>query len=78
MTALTWGMLRQLTETPGGPGDEGAVRDLVARWIHPHVDTLRIDNMGNLIAEKKGMTATGLRVVVAAHLDEVALFITKI
>ncbi|NOZ51478.1 MAG: M42 family metallopeptidase [Chloroflexi bacterium] len=78
MTALTWGMLRQLTETPAGPGDEGAVRDLIARWIQPHVQALRIDALGNLIAEKKGVVAAPMHIAVAAHMDEVALFITEI
>lgn len=78
MTALTWGMLRQLSEIPGGPGDEGAVRDLIARIIYPHVASLRVDTMGNLIVEKKGVASADLRIAIAAHMDEVALFITEI
>lgn len=78
MTSLTWGMLRQLSETPAAPGEEGPVRDLIARWIHPHVQSLRIDTMGNLIAEKKGRHNPGLRIVITAHMDEVALFVREI
>lgn len=76
--SLTWGLLRRLSETPGAPGDEGAVRDLIARFLHPHVDDLRIDRMGNLIALKRGTGASKLRVVVTAHMDEVALYVAAI
>lgn len=76
--SLTWGLFRRLSETPGAPGDEGAIRDLIARAIHPHVDELRIDRMGNLIALKRGTGASKLRVAVTAHMDEVALFVTSI
>ncbi len=78
MTELTWGMLRQLTETPAPPGEEGPVRDMIARWIHPHVQSLRIDALGNLIAEKKGQNESPLRIVITAHMDEVALLIFEI
>ncbi len=75
---LTIQLLRQLTETPGGPGDEAAVRDLIARAIRPHVDDLSIDAMGNLIAIKRGTGASRRQVVLAAHMDEVAFMVTKI
>ncbi len=78
MSVLTQELLRRLTETPGGPGDEGAVRDLIARAVHPHVDELRIDRLGNMIALKKGSGKSDLRVVIAAHMDEVVLFVMQI
>ncbi|HEY52000.1 MAG TPA: M42 family metallopeptidase [Caldilineae bacterium] len=78
MSVLTQDLFRRLTETPGGPGDEGAVRDLIAGAIHPHVDELSIDRMGNLIALKRGTGDSDLRVAVAAHMDEVVLFVTQI
>jgi putative aminopeptidase FrvX len=31
MSILTIDILRQLSETPGGPGDEDAIRDIIAR-----------------------------------------------
>ncbi len=78
MSVLTQELLQRLTETPGGPGDEGAVRDMIARAVKPHVDELRIDRIGNLIALKKGTGASDLRVAIAAHMDEVVLFVTEI
>jgi len=78
MSVLTQELLRRLTETPGGPGDEGAIRDLIARVVNPHVDELRIDRLGNMIALKKGSGESDLRVAVVAHMDEVVLFVTQI
>ncbi len=78
MSVLTQELLRRLTETPGGPGDEGAVRDLIARAVNPYVDELRIDRLGNMIALKKGSGESDLRVAVVAHMDEVVLFVTQI
>lgn len=75
---LSQGLLLRLSETPGAPGDEGPVRDLIARAIRPHVDELSIDRMGNLIALKRGTGESALRVAATAHMDEVALFITGI
>lgn len=75
---LLQGLLRQLSETPGAPGDEGAIRNLIARAIHPFVDALSIDRMGNLIALKRGAGGSNLRVAATAHMDEVALFINAI
>lgn len=78
MSVLTQELLQRLTETPGGPGDEGAVRDLIAQAVHPHADELRIDRLGNLIALKKGNGKSEMRVVITAHMDEVVLFVTQI
>ena len=78
MSILTLELLRRLSETPGGPGDEAAVRDIIARAVHPRVDELSIDNMGNLIAIKRGSGASSRQIVLAAHMDEVAFMITKI
>lgn len=78
MSALTTNLFRRLSETPGAPGDEGAVRDLIARAIYPLVEEMQVDSIGNLSALKRGTGASDLRVVVTAHMDEVALFVNEI
>ncbi|MCA9930806.1 MAG: M20/M25/M40 family metallo-hydrolase, partial [Anaerolineales bacterium] len=45
--------------------------------VKPHVDELKVDAMGNLIALKKG-EGSGLKVMVAAHMDEIGLMVTHI
>ncbi|MCP4167683.1 MAG: M42 family metallopeptidase [Chloroflexi bacterium] len=78
MTVLSNGFLKALTEIPGGPGDEGAVRDLIARTLYPHVQDLSVDTMGNLVVVKRGHGNSGPKLVVSAHMDEVVLFVTDI
>lgn len=70
-------LLARLTEANGAPGQEGDVRDLIRAEIEPHVQEIRTDALGNLIAIKNP-DAPGPRVMLAAHMDEVALMIVGI
>jgi putative aminopeptidase FrvX len=69
-------LLRKLSEAHGVSGHEGAVREIVLQSLRDRVDACRIDSMGNLIALKKGTGDSPLRLMAAAHLDEVGLVIT--
>lgn len=68
-------LLKRILETPGAPGFERPIRDVVIDETKPFVDELRTDGMGNLIARKKGGDR---RVMAAAHLDEISLIVTGI
>ena len=70
-------MFKELTETPGAPGHEGPVREIMKKYIAPFADEVFTDNLGSLIACQKG-TAEGPKVMVAGHLDEVAFMVTMI
>ncbi len=69
-------LLRRLSEAHGMSGHEDEVRTILLEQIRDRVDSCRVDGMGNLIALKKGSGASPLRVLVAAHMDEVGLMIT--
>ena len=72
-------LLKQICEIPGAPGFEKPVRDLVVSLVSPHVDEVRIDNIGNVIALKKGKrNPDGKRVMLAAHLDEIGFIVSHI
>jgi putative aminopeptidase FrvX len=72
-------LLKQICEIPGAPGFEKPVRDLVVSLVSPHVDEVRIDNLGNVIALKKGIrNPDGKRVMLAAHLDEIGFIVSHI
>jgi endoglucanase len=72
-------LLKQICEIPGAPGFEKPVRDLVISLVSPHVDEVRIDNIGNVIALKKGVrNPDGKRVMLAAHLDEIGFIVSHI
>ena len=68
-------LLFEMLNAPGVSGNEKVIRDLIYKEIKKHVDEIRIDKMGNLIARKKGKKP---RVMLAAHLDEIGLIIKKI
>ncbi|NMB20679.1 MAG: M42 family metallopeptidase [Firmicutes bacterium] len=70
-------LLARLTEANGAPGQEGEVRDLIRAELEAHVDEIKTDALGNLIAIKNP-DAPGPRVMLAAHMDEVALMIVGI
>ncbi|RLG50334.1 MAG: M42 family peptidase, partial [Thermoproteota archaeon] len=46
--------LKELSEAPGPPGWEDAVREIIKREVEEEADKLYEDKLGNLIAVKKG------------------------
>lgn len=69
-------LLKKICELPGAPGFEHRIRDFVKKEVTPLVDEVQVDAMGNLIAIKKGKDDK--RIMVAAHLDEIAFIATHI
>ncbi|HKV85276.1 MAG TPA: M42 family metallopeptidase [Ktedonobacterales bacterium] len=69
-------LLKRLTETPGVSGREELVRALVIEELKPHVDEIRVDALGNVIATKKG--AGKRKVMLAAHMDEIGFMVRHI
>jgi endoglucanase len=72
-------MLKDLTDAPGVPGQEGPVRDVMARYLAPHGE-LMYDNLGSIVAMSRGKHAgdDAPRVLVAGHMDEVGFMVTLI
>jgi putative aminopeptidase FrvX len=69
-------LLAELCEVPGAPGHENRVREIVLREVKEIVDEINIDNMGNVIALKKGVKDK--KVMIAAHMDEIGFIVTHI
>lgn len=70
-------LLNRLCMLDGTSGDEGAVREFVISQIKDYCE-YSVDNLGNIIAFKKGKNAPSKKVLIDAHLDEVGLIITHI
>jgi len=68
--------LKRLAEVPGIAGHEDAVRSIVVEEMRPLVNDLRVDALGNVIATKYG--SGGLRVMLAAHMDEIGFLVSHI
>jgi glutamyl aminopeptidase len=75
MNQETRNMFRHLTELNAAPGFEVPVREYMAEQMQPYCDELIRDRLGSLFAVRLG---AGPRVMVAGHMDEVALMITAI
>ncbi len=69
-------LLNKICTTPGAPGFEQRVRELVLREIEGLVDEIEIDNMGNVYAIRRGNSDK--RVMVGAHMDEIGFIVTHI
>ncbi|WP_291481851.1 M20/M25/M40 family metallo-hydrolase [Cyclonatronum sp.] len=72
---IDFDLLKKICETPGAPGFEDPVREVVADALSGVADELRTDGMGNLIVRKKGGSR---KVMAAAHLDEISLISTGV
>lgn len=68
-------ILSSLISFFGISGNESPVRDFIIRQIRPHVDEVRVDRLGNLIARRKGRSP---RVMLAAHMDEIGMLVKRI
>ncbi|MCL0048768.1 M42 family metallopeptidase [Dehalococcoidia bacterium] len=72
-------LLQRLAEAPGIPGREEKVGEIVKEALEGHVDEIRTDVLGNVIAQKSGGgDAPRVKVMIAAHMDEIGFFITHI
>ncbi len=69
-------LLAEICKTPGAPGFEQKVRELVIKEVTPLVDKVEVDNMGNVYAIKKGTASK--KVMIGAHMDEIGFIVTHI
>ncbi|CAH0346827.1 M42 family metallopeptidase [Bacillus sp. CECT 9360] len=77
MDQETLSLFKTLTELPGAPGNEHAVRKFMRSELNKYSDELVQDNLGSIFGVKKG-SADGPRVLVAGHMDEVGFMVTSI
>lgn len=69
-------LLEELSNAIGVSGEENAVRKIILDAIKDHVTDIQIDAVGNLTALKKGRGKNNLKVMIAAHMDEIGMMIT--
>jgi endoglucanase len=70
-------LLARICEAPGPPGFEKAIRELVISELKGLADEVRTDNMGNVIALKKGRSQAK-KTMAAAHMDEIGFIVTHV
>lgn len=68
-------LIQTLNAAHGPSGDEGGIRQVIARLAQPLADEVRTDTLGNLMVHKRG---EGPRVMFAAHMDSIGFIVTHI
>ncbi len=68
-------LLKELTEAPGPPGYEEAVRKLFTDRIKPFADSVAYDGLGSVIAQQGN---SGPRIMLDAHMDELGGMVRRI
>jgi endoglucanase len=69
-------LLERLSNACAVSGDEGEVRKIVLNEVHPHSDEVKVDALGNVLVTRRGSGEQRLKVMLAAHMDEVGLMLT--
>jgi len=68
-------LLKKLVDAPGVSGYEKNVREVIKNEIKNHVDEIKVDKIGNLIARKGSGSP---KIMIAAHMDEIGLIVKYI
>ena len=70
-------LLSRICEAPGAPGSEKQIRALVLAELKGLADEVRIDNLGSVVALKKGRSSAK-KTMAAAHMDEIGFIVTHV
>jgi endoglucanase len=69
-------LLEKLCNTSGVSGDEGAVRKVVLEQLDTYSVDIQVDALGNVLVSRRGKARNCLKVMVAAHMDEIGFMLT--
>lgn len=58
-------------------GDEGEVRKIVVEQVASLADDVRVDVLGNILVRKRALKRNPLKVLLAAHMDEVGFMVVS-
>ena len=71
-------LLRRLCETPGVPGHEHRVRDLITTEINGLFDEIKTDPMGSLLCRRDAKGDDAPRIMLLCHMDEIGFLVSHI
>jgi tetrahedral aminopeptidase len=69
-------LLERLSNACAVSGDEGEVRKIVLSEVRPVSDEIKVDALGNVLVTRRGTGEHRIKVMLAAHMDEVGLMLT--
>jgi putative aminopeptidase FrvX len=70
-------LLEKLCNATAVSGDEYEVRQIVLEAVKLIADEVKVDALGNVLATKFGRGENRVRVMLAAHMDEIGLMVVK-
>jgi endoglucanase len=70
-------LLEKLCNATAVSGDEYEVRQIVIEQVKSVADHVQVDALGNVLVTKLGQGENRLRVMLAAHMDEIGMMIVK-
>lgn len=71
-------LLKRLCETPGVPGHEDRVRDLILGEIEGLFDEVETDAMGSLLCRRGGKGDKPQKVMLLCHMDEIGFLVSHV
>ncbi len=71
-------LLRQLCETPGVPGHEDRVRDLIASEVDGLFDEVITDPMGSLLCKRNADKEGAPKIMLLCHMDEIGFLVSHV
>jgi tetrahedral aminopeptidase len=75
-------LLERLSNACAVSGDEGPIRKIILEQVEAHADEIKVDALGNMLvtclgtSDGKKRAGKRLRVMLAAHMDEIGLMLT--
>lgn len=78
MTDLNLDLLKRLCETPGVPGHEHRVRDLILGEIEGLFDEVKTDAMGSLLCRRNGKGDNPQKIMLLCHMDEIGFLVSHV
>lgn len=71
-------LIKKLTETPSPSGYESGIREVIRKEIASLSSDIKVDALGNLIVSMGKKTDKGLKVMIAAHMDEIGFMVSHV
>ncbi|TCO71792.1 M42 family metallopeptidase [Marinisporobacter balticus] len=71
-------ILENLVETPSVSGFEQSASHIIESFLKDTCNDIKRDKLGNLIAYKKGNAQKPIKIMLAAHMDEIGLMVKDI
>ncbi|MGL5973323.1 MAG: M42 family metallopeptidase [Oscillospiraceae bacterium] len=71
-------LIKNLCNLDGTSSNEKNVKDFIIKEIKSYCQEIKTDNLGNVIAFKKGLKQSDKKIMISAHMDEVGFIITSI